>query len=655
VCGIAGVIGPGVTLPIVERMTSMLFHRGPDDGGYETLDGPRGMTRGVFGNRRLAILDLSAAGHQPMSYAAGRYLITYNGEIYNYRELRDELARDGLEFSTSGDTEVILAGWARWGARVLPRLRGMFAFAIWDRDEERAYLARDAFGIKPLYFAESDGAVLFASEVRALLASEQIDRSLCPTAVATYLATGSVAEPWTIIESVLALGAGSLVAIDCSRGAAVLGRAEQFASPFASREVLATDRKPTGERQMKEGRAGMARELRRVLRDSVSHHLISDVPVALFLSGGLDSSSVVALASEVSRTRLDSFTVTFDEPDHSEAVPARIVAEKFGTRHHEIALSGQSLLDALPEAFAAMDQPSLDGLNTYVVSGAVRAHDIKVVLSGLGGDELFGGYPSFRRASAIAPLWRLPGTLRRLSAAAAGFSSDPRLDRISTLLHSPHPGRAAYLASRTLFGRNQVRMLTGSADNVASEPTATSGRDDERLTLLQQVSLYETTGYMRNTLLRDSDVFSMAHSLELRVPFVDREVARVAMLLPDSVKLRRGASKPILFEAMEDLLPASLRTRPKQGFTLPFERWMRRELFREVDARLTSALIERVGLNAAAARQVWSEFQDGARGMSWSRPWALYTLVRWAEQHSVASKGGLNLPHVALKPIAATR
>ncbi len=635
-CGIAGVLGSGETLGMAERMTAALFHRGPDDGGYEILQGLNGASRGTFGNRRLAILDLSHAGHQPMSYASGRYWVTYNGEIYNFRELRKELVGDGVEFRTGSDTEVILAGWARWGTRILPRLRGMFALAIWDRDEERAWLARDAFGIKPLYFARSEGAVLFASEVRGLLASERIDRVLCPQAVASYLATGSVAEPWTIIESISPLGAGTFMSIDCSGDTPGEARHERFASPLDRDDAVHADDPRTADAKAAETRTSMTRELRRALRDSVSHHLVSDVPVALFLSGGLDSSSIVALASEVSSTPLDSFTVTFDEAEFSEAAPARAVAEKFRTRHHEIALSPKSLLDALPDAFGAMDQPSLDGFNTYVVSGAVRAHDIKVVLSGLGGDELFGGYPSFRRASAIAPLWKLPSTLRRVSAAAAGISSDPRLDRISTMLRSDDPADAAYVASRTLFSPSQIRLLIAKSDGMASAAGSPSATDSDGLTLLQQVSLYETTGYMRNTLLRDSDVFSMAHSLELRVPFVDRDVARVAMSLPDSVKLRRGVSKPILFEAMEDLLPASLQAQPKRGFTLPFERWMRRELFEKIDCRLTSTHIENAGLDTAATRRVWSEFQTGSNGMSWSRPWALYTLVRWAERNGVA-------------------
>jgi asparagine synthase (glutamine-hydrolysing) len=635
-CGIAGVLGSGETLGMAERMTAALFHRGPDDGGYERLEGRNGTSKGTFGNRRLAILDLSHAGHQPMSDASARYLITYNGEIYNFRELRDELAKEGVQFRTGCDTEVILAGWARWGTRILPKLRGMFALAIWDRDEERAWLARDAFGIKPLYFARSDGAVLFASEVRALLASERIDRVLCPEAVASYLATGSVAEPWTIIESINAVGAGTFMSIDCSGDTPGQAPQEQFASALDRADDSDGYGARTGESNTTEARTSMTREIRRALRDSVAHHLVSDVPVAMFLSGGLDSSSIVALASEVSPTPLDSFTVTFDEAEFSEAAPARAVAEKFHTRHHEIALSAKSLLDALPEAFGAMDQPSLDGFNTYVVSGAVRAHDIKVVLSGLGGDELFGGYPSFRRASAIAPLWKLPSTLRRVSAAAAGISSDPRLDRISTMLRSDDPADAAYVASRTLFSPAQIRSLIAKSDGMASAVASMSATDSDGLTLLQLVSLYETTGYMRNTLLRDSDVFSMAHSLELRVPFVDREVARVAMSLPDSVKLRRGVSKPILFEAMEDLLPASLQARPKRGFTLPFERWMRRELFEKIDSRLTSTHIENAGLDTDATRRIWSEFQGGSHGVSWSRPWALYTLVRWAERNGVA-------------------
>ena len=639
-CGIAGALSTHESRAVVERMTAALVHRGPDDDGFAELRSQSGAMRGMYGHRRLAILDLSRAGHQPMWSADGRLCLSYNGEIYNFREIRGELEGHGVRFQSSGDTAVLLEGWAHWGSGLLSRLRGMFAFSMWDREEERCYLARDVFGIKPLYIHESHDAVLFASEVRALLASGKILRSLDRTALTSYLATGSVAEPLTVIESVRAVPAGTYVAVDCRRGSNIVGDPVRFSDPFP---ITRRDKAATH---------SDSAELRRVLRDSVSHHLISDVPTALFLSGGLDSSSVVAVASEVSEARLDTFTITFGESDYSEAIPARALAERFGTRHHEIPLSGKDLLDALPDAFAAMDQPSLDGLNTYAVSRAVRQNGIKVVLSGLGGDELFGGYPSFPRAAIAARLWRFRAPARAALARVAPLVNDTRLQRIMMLVDAATPARGAYRASRTLFDDRQTRELVGYRRG-QSTGVVPDTPDEMMLSLLQQVSLFETTGYMRNTLLRDSDVFSMAHSLELRVPFVDREVARVAMALPDSVKLRRGVSKPILFKAMEDLLPPSLQKSPKRGFTLPFERWMRNQLFTEIDQGLASSSIADVGLDATATRRIWSAFQDRKGRMSWSRPWALYTLVRWAEQNSVALADDVKPPDLRTRPVSA--
>lgn len=644
-CGITGVFGPLDYTASVRRMTDALRHRGPDDAGFADLAGIGSSRLGTFGHRRLAILDLTSAGHQPMHSPDGRYCLTYNGEIYNYRELRDDLVREGIRIRSTGDTEVLLAGWAHWGPSVLARLRGMFAMALWDSDLERGYLARDAFGVKPLYLHETAGTVLFASEVRALLASERIPRKLSSEAVRSYLSTGSVAEPLTIIDSVRAIPPGCFVGIECRGGDPVVGAPERFAS-----SLTAIDDVATSENRDDPG------QLRQILRDSVCHHLVSDVPIALFLSGGVDSSSVVALASEVSEARLDTFTVTFDDADYTEAGPARSVAKQFGTRHHEIPFSGRNLLDALPDAFAAMDQPSLDGLNTYVVSGAVRANDIKVVLSGLGGDELFGGYPSFRRASMVKPLWKLPTFARQIAAAGVNLSDDPRLERVGALLRGRSPAEAAYRASRTLFSDGYVRSLAGDTDNVAVA-IAPDDVDLSRLSLLQQISLYELTGYMRNTLLRDSDVFSMAHGLELRVPFIDREVARAAMKFADSAKLRRGISKPILASAMQDILPEELLSRRKQGFTLPFERWMRRDLFREINEVLTSAASSKVGLAPDATGRVWSDFQNRRPGMSWSRPWALYTLIRWAAQNGISIGGNREFiaPATNSLPLAAAR
>jgi asparagine synthase (glutamine-hydrolysing) len=640
-CGICGAITSRGARPAVERMTAALEHRGPDDSGLASLEGEHGASLGWFGHRRLSILDLSIAGHQPMSSPDGRYCLTYNGEIYNFRELRDELAHAGASFHSTGDTAVLLAGWARWGPRVLPKLRGMYAFALWDRDEQKCYLARDSFGIKPLYFSISNGIVLFASEIRSLLASEMIPRVIDPHALESYLATGSVAEPLTIISSIEAVPAGTYVTIDGGVNP-VVRRSEPFADALPRETIRESGRI-----------AETLLELRQAMRDSVAHHLVSDVPVALFLSGGLDSSSVVAVASEVSDTRLDTFTVTFDEAEFSEAAPAREVARKFNTLHHEIPLSARDLLGALPEAFAAMDQPSLDGLNTYVVSRAVRENGIKVVLSGLGGDELFAGYPSFRRALRAEKLWRFRAAARPVLAAGRLIHNDPRLERLQTLVRSDSPALGAYVASRTLFSPSDARALTGA---VATDRAATAGISSAAaagLSTLQQVTLYELTGYMRNTLLRDSDVFSMAHGLELRVPFVDREVARVAMRFADADKVRGRQPKPILARTLGDLLPPSLLSRPKQGFTLPFERWMRKELLSAVDRTFASQDIPEAGLDPNASRRVWSEFQRGTNAVNWSRPWALYTLARWAEQNDVTAREPGQAS--AAQPMAAAR
>ena len=607
------------------RMSEGIRHRGPDDVGLAEIMGSDGGPNGLFGHRRLAIIDLSSAGHQPMFSPDDRCCITYNGEIYNYLELKQDLEREGVQFRSTCDTEVLLLGWERHGAEFLKRVRGMFAFAIWDREKGRGYLARDAFGIKPLYVAERAGEVMFASEVRALLASGRLDASLSSAAVASYLFTGSVAEPLTIIDGIVSVPPGCVVEVAPASGGFTAKAAERFLSAFASSDDI--------HREF----PSHVHRVRNALRESVRYHLVSDVPVAVFLSGGIDSSAVAGLASEVADGRIESFTVTFSEADYSEAQPAREAARRFNTRHHEILLSGQDLLNALPDVFAAMDQPSLDGLNTFVVSRAVRSFGLKVVLSGLGGDELFGGYPSFQRARILSPLWKVPSVMRRAGAAGVTPINDLRAQRMRAVMSEPQAGFAAYRASRTLFGEKQLEQLTGSrypgGTGMQREP---DDLDISRLGLMQQVSLYELTGYMRNTLLRDSDVFSMAHALELRVPLVDLEVAKVASAAAESMRLKRGNPKPILVEAVRDLLSPETINRPKKGFTLPFETWMRNEMFAEVDSVLRGIKLESVGLDTSAVSQVWSQFQSRRPGVNWSRPWALYTLVRWAAQNGLA-------------------
>ena len=617
-CGIGGIFGRA---PVArEAMIAALRHRGPDAEGASALVSAAGASGGTFVHCRLAILDLSSASNQPIVSADGRYSMVFNGEIYNFRALREELIRDGASLRTQGDTEVLLEGWARHGHSWLARLRGMFALAIWDARLAKGYLARDAFGIKPMFVARVAEGVVFASELRAVLASGLVPRRLSREGVASYLATGSVTEPLSIVEGVEQLPAGTIAEVVGLHGRLVLGAPTTFDDPILS---------PARELERDPERA--AALVRDALRESVRHHLVSDVPVGLFLSGGIDSSIVVALASEQVSQPLETFTIVFGERAFSEEGPAATVAARFRTRHQAIPLSGDDFLQALPAAFASMDQPSLDGLNTYVVSRAVRERGLKVVLSGLGGDEMFAGYPSFERAATMAGSWRGLAPARRVASGMLARASGVRAEKLALMLSQPTAARAAYVASRALFGPRQVTALAGrNAPRVLVEPPA-------GLTTLQQVSWYELTGYMRNTLLRDSDVFSMAHGLELRVPFVDRGVAQAAASVCDSLKLRRGVSKPLLLSSVRDLLPRDVWDRPKQGFLMPFDPWLRGPLRAAVDAEFTAAGATRAGLEPQAVREVWQRFDRG--GVTWSRPWALYTLVRWARENGVAIDG----------------
>lgn len=619
-CGISGGVGRGIDRSLVEGMSRCIAHRGPDDEGISSLVDADGAFCGALAQRRLAIIDLSPAGHQPMLSPDGRYSLVFNGEIYNYRELRAALERDGAQFISESDTEVLLLGLAREGHRFVEKLRGMFAFVFWDRDEARLLAGRDPFGIKPLFIGVRDGAFAFASELRALVTSGFASRALDVSAVASYLSWGSVPEPRTLLRGATLLPAGGIVAVGVSEGKAGPPRLLARYTPFTP--AGAALQTPRPEVRDRDEAAALVLD---VLRDSVAHHLIADVPVALFLSGGIDSSAVCALATEASGTTLDSFNIAFAERGFDEAVYARAAAAKFGTRHHEIPLSGTDFFDSLDGAFSAMDQPSMDGLNTYVVSRAVRAAGMKVVLSGLGGDEMFGGYPSFTRARKLAPWWGLVRA-SRLPLRALARRGGYRGARLDAALREESAGTAAYRASRMLFSDAAVKELAGElpGDVLAPEPFPVS--------LLQQVSWHEITGYMRNTLLRDSDVFAMANGLELRVPFVDREVVAASLAVADALKLEDGISKPLLVRALGDRLPREVWDRPKRGFALPFAQWMLGPLRGEVEAALTSEeRVGRVGLRVGATHAVWRAFLAGRPGTTWSRPWALYTLVRWAE------------------------
>lgn len=630
-CGIVGIAARDaeVSPEVLERATRSLAHRGPDDSGTVILreQSPEPIEVGL-GNRRLAILDLSPLGHQPMHDPATGNWIVYNGEIYNFRDLRRQLEAAGETFAGNSDTEVLLKAYGRWGEKCLGALRGMFAFAIWDAARHRLFLARDPMGIKPLYYGSSGQYFFFASEVRTILSAGWVPRRLNPAGLLNYLSFGSVCDPITLVEGITALRAGHYLLWE--KGTA---REVEYWDPLPSSAGPSSDESP---------RPARLEHLRATIEDSVQMQLVSDVPVGIFLSGGIDSSSLVALLSR-NRQTFSTFSIVFREADYSESEYSRMVARKFATDHHEILVSQHDALDAIPSAIQAMDQPSIDGLNTYLVSRHTRAAGIKVALSGLGGDELFAGYSTFRtvpQMERLAALWRhVPHVARTPLAEAFAFLA-PNTDqnrKLTDLARSNGDLLHPYFLARSLFtNRQRDALLASQSETVRAEADASLQqllRHTRSLDPINRVSYLESRCYMLNTLLRDSDSMSMSHGLELRVPLIDHRLVSETMGLPGAWKLNGGSPKPLLVAALNGMLPDEIVRRPKLGFTLPFEHWLRDELSAEVNSALKRIPDGPLGalLSPDGTGHVWEDFQRSAT--SWSRPWSLYVLQRWCESH----------------------
>lgn len=596
VCGIVGILSQNSLLEAERRslpaMLSSLRHRGPDDSGqFLSLGGQI-----ALGHSRLSILDLSPAGHQPMSTPDGRLTVVFNGELYNFQELRQPLLERGVVFRSSSDTEVLLRAYEAYGPACVEQLRGMFAFALWDERERSCLFARDAFGIKPLYLAEQGGRLIFASEVRALLASGLVSRELDPTGVNGYFSMGSVPEPRTLLKGVRCLPAGHWALWRDGR----LETRRHWTLDFTPGEMAA---------------ATAVSATRGALVDSVKHHFISDVPVGVFLSGGIDSTALVALARAVGRTELHTYSITFPGAPNDEGTLARRTAAHFGTAHHEWPLDAAVGMGLFRQFLAAMDQPSIDGLNTFTVSKFARDQGMKVVLSGLGGDELFGGYKSFREVPRLARLSRLlrrTGPVRGAAQAVLGRAGRAPLRRLGEMLGQAARLDTAYAALRGTFTAAEAAVLT---QHVTGQPAPANALEEFEFsdpTPEDTVSRLELTRYMRNQLLRDSDVMSMAHGLELRVPFLDRPLLDTVARIPAATRLRPG--KQLLLEAVPEV-PAWIAHQPKRGFLFPFEQWMGgdwRETFTALDRSSPVPL------------------------QTWYRKWAFFALNRWMERSSAS-------------------
>jgi asparagine synthase (glutamine-hydrolysing) len=598
-CGIAGTHGlaPQVGRAAVEAMCGQMLPRGPDDVGLEVVGEEAPV---VLGNRRLAVIDLSAAGHQPMTDEEGRATIVFNGMIYNFRELRAQLEQHGARFLSECDTEVVLKAYEQWGDNCVCKLRGMFAFAIWDGARQRLVLARDRLGIKPLYYAKVDGRLLFASQVKALLATGMVSPELSPEGIQSYLAWGAVSDPLTAIRAIRSLPAAHLAVYEGER----LHMHRYWQLPVETHDIHAEE---------------AAAQLKTLLADTVSAHLVSDAPVGIFLSGGIDSSVLAAVASAES-SEVRTVSVAFEEPSYNEAPYARLVADRIGSNHHEVTLRAHDLLDSLDDAFQAMDQPSFDGLNTYAVAGAASAVGLKVALSGLGGDELFNGYGYVARVRQLELARRLPSFIRRPAAAAVA----QRNEKLAAWLRGALPRGHSYELLRRVFLPDEIGRLMRTVPSGSQSAIAPW---TSRQNALNHVACADLDNYTKNVLLRDTDCMSMAHSLEVRVPFLDSELVEWALSVPAAIN---SGSKDLLVRATRHLLPAEILERSKQGFALATPEWLRGDLREEVGTALTEppqAIAEL--LDAAEVRRVWQAFD--AVGGRWSRVWALYSLARWAE------------------------
>ena len=562
-CGIAGFFfrdpaGPGRDhRQALGAMQDALHHRGPDDcGTYVAPDDRCGLTAA-----RLAILDLSAAGHQPMRSDDGRYVIVFNGEIYNFRALRADLEAQGETFRSGSDTEVILRLYQREGRAGVRRLRGMYAFAIYDERTGEGFLARDPLGIKPLYVFQdaARGELVFASELRTLLRPGWVPRKIDPQGLYGYFATGTVPEPRTMIENVRCWPAGHSL-----RWRDGKIEADKFWTwEFPPEGVV--DEETT------------AATVREALLDSVGCHFESDVPVSIFLSGGIDSTVLLALARARGHKHLHTYSIGFDHSLLDESAIARRTAEHFGVEHSEWRLDAELGRKLFQEFLTALDQPSVDGFNTYVVSRFAHAHGRKVVLSGLGGDELFGGYPSFQRIPQMVALGRRLRWLGPVKTAGARWldrhGRTPTWQRLGAYLDGPPTLPRAYEAFRGIFTAREAARLAGYYLDLPSDAFRAEAEppDPRRFpTTTDAVSVMETERYMRNQLLRDSDVMSMANSLELRVPFVDQRLVETISRIPARWRLAQG--KKILGAAVPEI-PEWVMQQPKRGFTFPFKDW----------------------------------------------------------------------------------
>ncbi len=549
-CRIAGIVNkslpPAAIKSQVMEMCNLQKHGGPDDEGLYHC----AATGLVLGHRRLALIDLSPAGHQPMIYD-DRYVISFNGEIYNFPELKNELVQMGRKFYTHSDTELILAAFAQWNTQSFAKLSGMFAFALYDTVERSLYLVRDPSGIKPLYYSVTSTSVEFASEIRAFSATG--NKTANKNWPVFQLAYGHLPEPVTTLKGVKPLHKGCFYKFNLSSGTNSL----QSFTHYSYSDTL-------------QDREASQQAIRSSIQKAVGRHLLSDAPIGVFLSGGIDSGIVTALASQYQHEQLKTLSLYFNEERFSERRYQDSIIGKLECKFYQHLLSEQEFHESFPQILEAMDMPTCDGVNTWFISKYAKEHGLKAVLSGIGGDELFGGYPSFARINIASLLQKIP-TLLLLT---TSNGSAKTLNRLPYLSLDGITG--LYLFLRGLFPPAQIARQLGATEKeiwmILGEQPALPCPGG--ITPKNEASWMELNMYMQNQLLRDADVMSMAHGVEIRVPFLDREVIQTALSIDARLKYEGALPKQILINAFKDLLPESIWNRKKMGFSFPFTQWL---------------------------------------------------------------------------------
>ena len=629
-CGIAGILNKNSNISHerlnkgLQRMLDALEHRGPDDRGEVKISPEKGTT--IFiGHQRLSIIDPGPGGHQPMSNNDSSIWISTNSEIYNYKVLKDELS-DNYKFHSNSDTEVLLRAYEKWGLDCLNKIRGMFAFSIWDEPNNRLILARDRIGIKPLYYYSKNNIFLFASELRAIIASKITKPSINKSGIFQYLSYGRVGSAESILESITELPPGHFLIAD-KNGIKI----HKYWNPnYQTNEI--------------KSHADIIEQIGNCLEDSVKQHLISDVSIGAFLSGGIDSSALVSTINSITSSPIKTLSITFNDKGYDESKYSSMISNNLGLEHHKILLSEENLLKNLPPALDSMDQPTVDGINTYIISQAAKNIGLKVALSGVGGDELFAGYNSFSiipRLSKIDKiLKKFPLDLRKQFSYIVSklIPSSDRNTKLNHLISGQYNGAHVYYLFRALFCEQELGSLFSDPlickKEIIKHLNQTQELIDSKLKLspLTLISYLEMTQYMTTTLLRDTDMMSMANGIEIRVPFLDHKLVELMFSVPSSIKIKKGVSKHLLVNSLSTKLPDLIVQRKKMGFTFPFEVWMRGKMKSEVESVLLTPLGKLSEfISQDSIQKTWIDFLKNR--CSWSRPWALYVLKKWIDKN----------------------